>query len=149
MRIKNGTLIFVANGAKMRILRNDGGVDDISLTEVLTQEIENPPTRDHGTDSPGRTHSRMGARRSSYSETDWHQQAEDEFAKDAAEALERVAEENAGAEIIVAAAPRALGEMRKYFGAQTKTCLVAEIDKDLTNMELPGIAKLVDAHGES
>lgn len=148
MRIKNGTLIFVANGAKMRILRNEGGVDDISLAEVLTQEIENPPSRDHGTDSPGRTHSRMGARRSSYSETDWHQQAEDEFAKHAAEALERAAEKHADAEIVIAAAPRTLGELRKHYGSGTTSRLFGEIDKDLTNMDLAGIARLLDEYGE-
>ena len=149
MRIKNGTLIFVANGTKMRILRNDGGVDDIALAEMLSQEVENPPTHEQGADSPGRTQSRGGTRRSSYKQTDLHQQTEDEFIREAAEALERVVGQQEAREIIVAAAPRALGELRKHYGAKTKTCLVAEIDKDLTNMDLAGIARLLDAHGES
>jgi protein required for attachment to host cells len=146
MRIKTGTLIFVAAGTKMRLFRNDGPADNISLAELLRKETENPPTHEQGTDTPGRTHSRVGTGRSSYSETDWHRQAEDEFARHAATALEDAAAEENGSDILVVAAPRTLGELRKHYGRETRSRLLSEIDKDLANQPPDGIIKVINSH---
>jgi len=146
MRIKNGTLIFVADGTKMRLFRNDGGADDISLAELRREEAVNPPTHEQGTDTPGRTQSRVGERRSSYGETDWHRQAEDEFARHAATALEDAAVEQNGSDILVVAAPRTLGELRKHYGRETRNRLLSEIGKDLANQAPDGIVKVINSH---
>lgn len=145
MRIKKGTLIFVADGSKMRLFRNDGAADDISLAELQRKEISNPPTHEQGTDTPGRTHSRMGERRSSYGETDWHRQAEEDFARYAASALENAAVEQDGAGILVVAAPRTLGELRKHYGRETRDRLLTEIDKDLANQDANDIVKVISS----
>ncbi|TIX50590.1 host attachment protein [Alteraurantiacibacter aquimixticola] len=148
MRIKNGTLILVADGAKMLVYRNDGGVDDLDLKVLEHGEAEKLATHEQGSDTPGRTQASAGERRSSYEETDWQQQAEDEFARAAAGALEKCAAGSSGSDVVIAAAPRTLGTLRKYYGNQTKARLIGEIDKDLAHCVKQDVAAVVSSHGE-
>jgi len=131
MIIKTGTLILTADGARMRVLRNDGDAIKPALATITEASGEGAPSNALGTDRPGRVQSSVGARRSGYEETDWHRQAEEEFAKMTAERLEKAAGENPKAELVVVAASRTLGELRKHYGRETAARVVAEIDKDL------------------
>ena len=146
MLIKKGTLILVADGAKAILYQNDGGVDDIALTVVWQEENGNPATHEQGTDTPGRTQASAGAGRSSYSETDLHQAAEDGFAKETAEGLEEGLGQNPDTDLIIMAAPRLLGKMRNHYGRLTREQLVAEIDKDLTKMPKNQLAQFLSTH---
>jgi protein required for attachment to host cells len=131
LKVEHGTLIMVADGAKLLLFRNEGDEKYAVLETVAHEEQENPPASEQGADAPGRTQSRMGERRSSYEETDWHQQAEDAFARHAAAMLERTAAAHPEVGIIVIAAPRTLGELRQHYGRTTVARLITEIDKDL------------------
>jgi protein required for attachment to host cells len=148
MRISKGTMILLANGAKALLYRNDGGVDNLSLTVISEAEIENPATSQQGTDTPGRTQASAGANRSSYSETDLHQEQEDAFARETAEKLEAEVSQNPDAGIIIVAAPRVLGVLRNHYGRSTREQMVAEIDKDLTNSPKDRVSELLSAYGE-
>ena len=81
MKTPKGALILVADGTKARLLTNTGTALDPQLATLLYREEVNPPSRDQGTAAPGRTQSSTGVRRSSYDETDWHDQAEEGFAR--------------------------------------------------------------------
>jgi protein required for attachment to host cells len=131
MIIKAGTLILTADGARMRVLRNDGDAIKPALATIIETSGEGAPSSALGTDRPGRVQSSVGERRSGYEETDWHRQAEEEFAKMTAERLEKAASENPKSELVVVAASRTLGELRKHYGRETTARMVAEIDKDL------------------
>ncbi|WAT18933.1 host attachment family protein [Aurantiacibacter sp. MUD11] len=145
MQIKHGTLVMVADGTKMLLFRNEGDEKFIVL-ETLEHEVDaNPKSSDQGTDTPGRVQSRVGSGRSSYDETDWHQQSEDEFARTAAGILESAAEQHGDAGIVVISAPRTLGELRKQYGGATKKAVICEIDKDLANHTTDHIAEVIAA----
>jgi protein required for attachment to host cells len=146
MLIKKGTLILVADGAKAILYQNDGGVDAIALTVVWQEVLDNPATHQQGTDTPGRTQSSVGTGRSSYSETDLHQAAEDAFAKETAETLEEGLGQNPDSDLIIMAAPRLLGIIRNHYGRLTREQLVAEIDKDLTNMPKDQVEGFLSTH---
>lgn len=146
MKIAHDTLIMVADGSKMLLLRNRGDQKYSVLQTLSHEEDDNPPSRKHGTDTPGRTHSSTGERRSGYDETDWHTQAEEAFARSAAEQLEQAAQEDSEAPIIVIAAPSTLGVMRKHYGRTTKERLAAEIDKDLTGHSTEDIEASIAAY---
>ena len=148
MRIKKGTLILVVDGAKLLLFRNDGDTRKPALATLILEEADNPPSREQGTDSPGRTHSRMGNRRSAYQETDWHAQAEDRFARHAGQVLEQAAADEGKAGIIVIAAPRTLGVLRKHYGRQTGDRLLGEISKELARHETDDIVAVISAHAE-
>lgn len=146
MLIGNGTLVLVADGRKLLVFRNEGDVKYPVLATILHEEDENPPTREQGTDAPGRAFSSIDARRSGYGETDLHQLAEDRFAIAAAATLDGVADRHDG-NIVVIAPPQTLGELRKHYGAQVRKRLIAEIDKDLTGHVTDDIAQAIAAHG--
>lgn len=146
MKIAHGTLVMVADGAKMLLFRNEGD-EKYAVLETLDHATQdNPSTAEQGTDSPGRSFARFGEKRSSYDETDWHQQHEDDFARDAAERLEDAAQAHPEAGIVIIAAPRTLGEMRGHYGRETAQRLVAEIDKDLADHTTDDIVKALATH---
>lgn len=146
MQLKHGTLVMVADGSKALLFRNEGDEKYIVLETLEHREDANPNASEQGTDSPGRVQSRVGGSRSSYDETDWHQQAEDQFARDTAELLEGTAGKHDDAGVVVIAAPRTLGELRQNYGTATKQALVCEIDKDLANQTSDDIAEAIANH---
>jgi len=142
MKIGNGTLVIVVDGAKMLLFKNDGDAKYPVLTTLAHEDIQNPPSKGQGSDTPGRTFSSSDGRRSSYSETDWHRQAQEKFAAHAEAELERAASgDEAG--IVVIAPPRMLGELRKHYGKRVKQRLLAEIPKDLAGHMTDDIIEVI------
>jgi protein required for attachment to host cells len=139
--IPHNAYIFVGDGRKALILRNDGSAEVLKLKTERVFKDQNPPTHDQGTDRPGREHSSLGPGRSSVTQTDWHDLEEHKFAREAAAALEKIVRERDAKVLIVIAPPRALADLRKAFHDDVKKKIVAEIDKDLTKLPLDGIAK--------
>lgn len=147
MKIDNGTLVMALDGTKLLLFRNDGDDKYPVLATLKHEEADNPPSREHGTDKPGRTHASMGdGRSSSYGETDWHEQTLQRFIRHAAEVLEKAAAGKPDAGIVVIAPPNALGELRKQYGRETGDRLLAEIGKDLANHMTDDIEKAIAAH---
>ena len=83
--MKNGTWVVVADGRKVLYLHNHGDNDFIDLRVLDHREQVNPPTRDQGTDQPGRAYDGTGPGRSAMEAADWHQIAEDRFARQVAD----------------------------------------------------------------
>lgn len=146
MKVEHGTLVMVADGAKLLLLRNAGDAKYPVLETLLHERQDNPPAHEQGTDAPGRSFASTGAARSSYEETDRHRQAEDAFARHAAAVLERALARYADAGIVVIAAPHTLGEMRKAYGRATAAGLIAEIDKDLADHTTDDVIAALAAH---
>jgi len=146
MMLPNNTLVLVADGRKMLFLRNHGNGSKLDLQLEAHQEQKNPPTRDQGTDRPGRVFMGVGGRRSSMEQTDFHQLQEDKFATEAAVLLnERVLNHDFEA-LVVIAPPRTLGELRKHYHKEVESRILLEIHKDLTGFPIDEIeAALVKA----
>lgn len=145
MKIAHGTIVMAIDGRKMLLFRNEGDDKYVVLDTLENEEAKTPPSHELGNDAPGRTFSSTSQRRSAYSETDWHSQAEARFAVAGADRLEHAAKGN-DADIVVLAPPRVLGELRKHWGRETRKRLVAEIGKDLVHHETDDIARAVSAH---
>ena len=147
MKIANETLVMAVDGTKLLLLRNDGDEVYPVLATLAHEEAENPPSREQGTDTPGRTHASMGdGRSSSYGETDWHEQSKQDFIRHAAGVLEQAAAARPGTGIVVIAPARALGELRKHYGRETRDRLLAEIGKDLVRHMTDDIVAAIGAH---
>jgi protein required for attachment to host cells len=145
VRIANGTLVMVIDGSRMLLFRNEGDSKYVVLDTLSHTETRNPPTREQGSDAPGRSFSSTTDRRSSYEETDWHRQAEERFAIEGAATLEKVAANESG-DVVVIATPRLLGVLRKHWGRNVSERLIAEIDKDLAHHEWTDIVTAIEAH---
>lgn len=146
MKIEHGTLVMVADGAQFLVFRNEGDEKFVVLETLSHGEQDNPASHEQGSDAPGRTHSSTGESRSSYSETDWHQQSEADFARHAAGVLEQSAAAHPEYGIVVIAAPRTLGTLRQHYGRATGKRLISEIDKDLVGHTTDDVIAVLGAH---
>jgi protein required for attachment to host cells len=132
-QIPHDTLVLVGDGRKALFLRNHG---DAKFPDLKVERIfadPNPPTREQGTDKPGRTYAGVGSRRAGMEETDWHDLAEHRFARDVADALERLVREQKVQRIVIASPPKTLADLRQALHSGVKKCIVGELPKDLTN----------------
>lgn len=143
MNLHHDALVLVADGQKYLLLRNHGDFRTPALKVEASAEREGAPSRALGSDQPGRAFSPAGGTASAMAETDWHTQAEDRFAAEAAAVLARHAAGEAGGEIVVVAPPRTLAQLRRHYVRTVSTRIVAEIDKDLTKHPLDQIAAII------
>ena len=139
--IPHNAFVFVGDGRKALVLRNDGDAQFLNLKAERVFTDQNPPTHEQGTDRPGRAYSSVGAGRSSVTQTDWHALEEHKFAHEAASTLEKIVRERRVEALVVVAPPRALADLRKAFHPDVKRKIIAEIDKDLTKHPVDQIEK--------
>jgi protein required for attachment to host cells len=135
MLLDHGTWIVAADGARAMIMRNDGSPAKPKFTLLRRYEQENPPTREQGTDRPGRTND-PGTHKSAVEQADWHQLAEDRFVHDLVGELTTAFNRHEFEALVIVAPPAALGQMRKALPAQIREHVISEINKDLTNLKV-------------
>jgi protein required for attachment to host cells len=141
LKIHSGDWVVVCDGAKALILENAG---DAISPNLKTREVHAQPdskTSEQGTDAPGRSVSSVGSRRSTMEQTDWHDQAEQQFLTDLARRLDGAVTTGETKSLIVIAPPRALGVLRQAFSAAVRSAIRAEIDKDYVRMPVYEIEK--------
>lgn len=145
MLMNSGTIVVVLDGTKLLLVRNAGSRMTPDLQVIAREERQALASSELSSDSPGKTHASLGQRRSSYEETDWHSQAEDSFVRHGTKMVEAALLGAPGRALVVVAPGRALGELRKHYGPETKKRLIAEIDKDLTGHTLGDILAAIVA----
>lgn len=145
LKILHDTYILVGDGEKALILRNEG--DEVNLNLVVDRVLEqdNPPTREQGTDRPGRFVDGLGPNRSAVEETDWHRLEKERFAKDIAARLYRRAHSGRFDRLIIIAPPRTLGDLRAEFHQEVRDRIIGEIGKDLTGHPIDSIENILTA----
>jgi len=128
------TLIAVADGAQARFYLHDRPGEAIRPAPFEAMGIVNPPTREQGTDRPGRTFNSVGAKRSAMETPDWHQQAEDRFAREVAGRIEGILGEEPAWRLVLVAAPETLGTVRQALSAQVRQRVLGEVAKDFAKV---------------
>lgn len=132
MIIPNGAHVAVVDGEKLVMFRNTGH-DEPALTAM-----ELPSFETSGSGS--------GGHHSSAANPDNDTQAEDGFAAGVAGALNRMALSGGLETLLVIAAPKTLGELRKHWHKALEAKLVGEIPKDLTGQSPDHIAQAILKH---
>jgi protein required for attachment to host cells len=135
-RLNHNDWVVATDGGRALVMRNDGDARNLLLTVVRKYDQWTPPTREIGTDKPGRTHTSIRPGRAAMEPTDFHQQAEDRLMEEVAEGLAEDLRQQKFSSLVVAAAPTALGALRKAMSDEVRKSVVAEIPKDFTNMNL-------------
>lgn len=142
IRIPHDAYVFVGDGRKALFLRNAG---DEKFPSLKTERVfldENPPTREQGSDRPGRTFKRAHTnRRAGMDNIDWHDLEEQRFTRSVAAAMESLVRERNVQALVIAAPARTLAELRQAFHADVKARIVAEVEKDLTKHPVGDIEK--------
>jgi protein required for attachment to host cells len=141
-RLSHNTRILVTDGGRASVLRNAGQAGNPELQLVSSYEQDNPPTREQGSDQPPRVSDKNG-RRSAIEQTDYHQQAEDQFVAQIAADMDKALTAGEFDELVVVAPPVALGVYRKAASQKLSAATVIEINKDLTKHSHAEIAAIV------
>jgi protein required for attachment to host cells len=137
---------MVADGAKMLFFRNEGDAENINLKVVAAEQQADLADRDIKTDTAGQMPAGAGPGGSTAGEADFHQQAEDRFAAEAAQRINRGALDNEFEKLVIIASPKTLGELRKHFHKEVEGKIIAEIAKDLTGHPVNKIEAILDKY---
>lgn len=139
---RGGSLVVVADGGRARILRREGRRYASQLVEVERFERSNAhlPARELTTDLSGRVFSgsrvgfgpRVTARHGAQSDYDPHVVEVERFARHIAARLARLAQRQDLQEIVLIAAPRFLGVLRRALSDPLRQIVTREVARDLT-----------------
>ena len=143
MAIPNQALVLVTDGRKLLFLRNHGDENQIDLRTEAHDEREDRKDREIKTDGPGSQSPRFGIGRDTMEETDFHQQAEDRWVKEAAEKLKELALRIDFDALAIIAPPKALGVLRKELHKEVERRVVATFNKEMTDRPIPDIEDLL------
>jgi protein required for attachment to host cells len=156
MALPNQALVLVADGRKMLFFRNHGDENQIDLRTEAHDEREDAYDRDLKTDSPGTAAHAAGAAgrgigavggghvgRPVMEETDYHQQEEDKWVKEAAEELKKRALRNDFDALVIVAPPKALGVLRKELHKEVEKRIIKTLNKEMTDRPIPDIEEML------
>ncbi len=144
MPLPHNALVLVADGKKMLFLRNHGDENQIDLRTEAHEEQEEHKNRDLKTDAPGTMKQSFGYGRPAYQETDFHQQEEDRWIKDAAKELKKRALRNDFEALAIVAPPKALGVLRKELHKEVERRIICTVNKEMSGRPIPDIEALLD-----
>ena len=130
MNLPKGTTIAVADGAKLVLFTNTGDEANLKLS----------PASHGGIDSDNQG---SGSRQNSSGNPDDSQANEDNFAAGIVDLLNKNVLANSIDGLVIIAAPRALGEMRKHYHKTLSAKLLGEISKDLTGHPIADIESAI------
>ncbi len=133
MNIPENAIIAIADGEKLNLFRNTGDAATPALTAIPEPEISSENM------GSGSRH------QSSAANPDDSQQNEDSFAAGIASELNKRVLDGKIDNLIIVAAPRTLGELRKHYHKALSAVLVGEIAKDLTGHSASDAAAIIAA----
>jgi protein required for attachment to host cells len=131
MQLPKGSTVAVADGEKLVLFRNAGDEANPELTLLPAPDVDENAK---GT---------SGGHQSSSANPDASQVQEDGFAAGVVELLNKQALTGKMADLVIIAAPRTLGEMRKHYHSKLSAMLIGEISKDLTGHSVADIQKAI------
>jgi len=143
MPLPHNALVLVADGRKMLFFRNHGDEDQIDLRTEAHDARDERKDREIKTDAPGVVQQSFGSGRSTYEESDFQQQEEDRWIKDAADGLKERALRNDFDALAIVAPPKALGVLRKCLHKEVEKRVVCTINKEMSGRPVPDIEALL------
>ena len=129
MILPTNTIVAVADGEKLHLFRNTGTEAELSLAAAPEQDVE--------------AVSGAGGQNSSSANPDQSRAEEDGFAAGIVDMLNARVLKGKFTDIVIIAAPKTLGEMRKHYHAKLEEALIGEIAKDLTGHPIADIEKTI------
>jgi protein required for attachment to host cells len=133
MQLPQNTVVAVADGEKLSLFQNEGDAQNVKLRAMPSTDVDSSKI------SSGARHS------SSSANPDDSQQAEDGFSTGVAGMLNKEVLDGKIKSLVIIAAPRTLGEMRKNYHKSLSDVLIGELDKDLTGHSVQDIEKALAA----
>jgi len=143
MRLPHNALVLVADGRKMLFFRNRGDEHQIDLRTETHDARQDRKNGDLRTDAPGTGQQSFGYGHSTYEETDFHQQEEDRWIKDAADELRKRVLRNDFDALAIVAPPKALGVIKPHLHKEVTKRIVCTINKEMSGRPTAEIEALL------
>jgi protein required for attachment to host cells len=137
---KTITWILIVDGTRARVVEHAGPGKGLATIDGLDWSIPALQAQDIDTDGYGR--GPTGGAMSSDNDPAKHREAE--FVRSVAATMHEKALANAFERLVIAAAPISLGNLRKALSEHVKKRVVAELDKDLTNVPTAQLNRHLD-----
>jgi protein required for attachment to host cells len=135
------TWILIADGARARVLENDGPGKGLIAIDRLVLHGDHAATHDIVDDREGRTHSSHGPRRSAIdANTNPHRELKRTFAHQLADVLADELDASSYEHLVIVAAPVTLGDLRKVLAPKVAAKITGEVSKDLTKIPNSDVA---------
>lgn len=136
------TWVLIADGARARVLENDGPGRGLIANEGLVFSGDHAATHDLVPDRLGRSFSSHGHGRSAIEpRTDPHRELKATFAHRLAEILARGLEEGVYDRLVLVASPVTLGDLRAAISGPVRAKIVGEVAQDLTKIPNSEVAR--------
>lgn len=135
------TWILIADGSRARLFLSQGHGTD--LQPALDQEFigVNRPSREIGSDHPGRAFDSAGqGRHAMEPPTDPHRYEKQRFANEIAGILDAARCKGSFDHLVIIAPPQALGDLRAQLSAGVRKMVAGELAKDLTKVPVHQLA---------
>jgi protein required for attachment to host cells len=138
------TWLLVADSAQAKIFRAKLGERSLELVHAVASPDARKQSKEIASDRQGRrmdapTPGRGGGAPFQKSSMDWptdpQRHAQQSFASDVAEWLDAAAKAGRFDRLVIAAGPRALGDLRAAFSSHVGERVSREVDKDLTELD--------------
>jgi len=127
MLLPHGAVIALVDGDNLQLFRNSGNEAQPALSP-----LESPSFSEHNKGSGARHHA-------SSAEPSGHQLDEDAHAAAVTAWLNHQVVTNGITHLVVIAAPRTLGEMRRHYHERLKAALIGELHKEFTGRSGPSV----------
>lgn len=132
----NTCWILVAHRSGARLFENNGPGTGLKLVEAIPHPEGRLKNREINADKPGRVFDSVGGGRHSMSkEHEPTEQVSRQFANQLSEKLHLGRTQNRYTQLILIAEPRFLGELRAALPPQTAALVIAELNKDLIDVD--------------
>ena len=133
MHIPQNAVVAVIDGENFNLFKNVGEAQEIKLRALDTPDVDD-------------TKNNSGGRRgSSAANPDDSQQQEDAFGAGVVDQLNQLVLNGTIQKLVIIAAPRTLGELRKGYHKELESALIGELDKVLTGHSTQDIEKALEA----
>ena len=141
------TWVLVADAARARIFENTGKGTGLTIVQDMTLDADLAPSRELGTDRPGRSFDSVGSgRHAMESPSDLHRQQKRQFARRVAEVIEERQARKSFDRLVLVAPPVTVGDLRAALPAKVKAVVTAEVIADLTSTPMSELPEHLAAH---
>jgi len=130
----------VTDGGRARILEKQSAKEPFSLQHELLSSTLHTPSRNLGTERPGRSHeSASTTRHAMQPRSDPHQNGKDAFVRKVAQKLNEASGRGEFDLLVLAAPPYALRVLNKTLDTATQDKIAGRLQKDLTKLPLDAL----------
>ncbi|MGA8758191.1 MAG: host attachment protein [Stellaceae bacterium] len=130
--IKQARWVVIADAGRARVFELDAK-GALVRTPIREMEAETAPSRELGSDRPGRTFDSAGqGRHAEEPPTDPHRYEKRRFADELAGFLEDARKQDLVGQLFIVAPPQMLGDLREEFSGELKKFVKAELPKDFS-----------------